>query len=276
MSVGRTVAHARWRRPDRHRPAPTAGHRRRAVRARRHVAVQGRDRRRRRGRQPHDFYRPAHQTIYDAIIDLYGKGEPADPVTVAGELTRAGSAGAHRRRALPAHPDRLRADRGQRRLLRRDRARTRDPAPAGRGRHQGRPARVRRGRRDRAATSTTSWTARRPAVYEVIERRTSEDYIGSRAAMWQTYNEIEAIGNRGGELFGVPTGFRDLDELTNGLHAGQLIVVAGRPGLGKSHPGHGLLAVGVDRNNQARSCSRWKWARARSRCGCSPPRPGSR
>jgi replicative DNA helicase len=72
------------------------------------------------------------------------------------------------------------------------------------------------------------------AVYEVVERRTSEDYIGLEAAMWETYNEIEAIGNRGGELFGVPTGFRDLDELTNGLHAGQLIVVAGRPGLGKA------------------------------------------
>jgi replicative DNA helicase len=72
------------------------------------------------------------------------------------------------------------------------------------------------------------------AVYEVVDRRTSEDYIGLEAAMWETYNEIEAIGNRGGELFGVPTGFRDLDELTNGLHAGQLIVVAGRPGLGKA------------------------------------------
>ena len=70
--------------------------------------------------------------------------------------------------------------------------------------------------------------------------------------MWQTYNEIEAIGNRGGELFGVPTGFRDLDELTNGLHAGQLIVVAGRPGLGKSTLGHGLPARRRrSRNNQA-------------------------
>ena len=115
------------------------------------------------------------------------------------------------------------------------------------------------------------------AVYEVVERRTSEDYIGLEAAMWQTYNEIEAIGNRGGELFGVPTGFRDLDELTNGLHAGQLIVVAGRPGLGKSTLGHGLPA---DRRRSStrrrRCCSRWRWARARSRCGCCPPRRGSR
>src|SRR3712207_7684466 len=37
-----------------------------------------------------DFYRPAHQIIYDTVLDLYGKGEPADPLTVAAELTRQG------------------------------------------------------------------------------------------------------------------------------------------------------------------------------------------
>ncbi len=40
--------------------------------------------------RPGDFYRPAHQAVYDAILDLYAKGEPADAVTVAGELERAG------------------------------------------------------------------------------------------------------------------------------------------------------------------------------------------
>ena len=38
-----------------------------------------------------DFYRPAHQLIYDAVLDLYGRGEPADAVTVAAELSRAGT-----------------------------------------------------------------------------------------------------------------------------------------------------------------------------------------
>ena len=41
--------------------------------------------------RPGDFYRPAHQTIYDAVIDIYGRGEPADPVTIAAELTRTGT-----------------------------------------------------------------------------------------------------------------------------------------------------------------------------------------
>jgi replicative DNA helicase len=37
-----------------------------------------------------DFYRPAHELIYDAIVDLYGRGEPVDPVTVSAELTKRG------------------------------------------------------------------------------------------------------------------------------------------------------------------------------------------
>src|SRR5262245_53176229 len=37
-----------------------------------------------------DFYRPAHQVLYDAVLDLYGRGEPADAVTIAAELTKRG------------------------------------------------------------------------------------------------------------------------------------------------------------------------------------------
>src|SRR4051795_4944402 len=40
--------------------------------------------------RPGDFYRPAHQVLFDVVIDLYGRGEPADAVTVAAELTKRG------------------------------------------------------------------------------------------------------------------------------------------------------------------------------------------
>jgi replicative DNA helicase len=46
--------------------------------------------------------------------------------------------------------------------------------------------------------------------------------------------EIESFSNRKEGLVGVPTGFEDLDRLTNGLHPGQLVIVAARPGMGKS------------------------------------------
>ena len=72
-----------------------------------------------------------------------------------------------------------------------------------------------------------------------------------------TLDEIEAIGRRGGEMTGVPTGFADLDALTNGLHPGQMIVVAARPAVGKSTLGAGLRA--------GRRRSSTTWPRSSSR-----------
>jgi replicative DNA helicase len=71
-------------------------------------------------------------------------------------------------------------------------------------------------------------------VYGVTDKRTSEDYLPLSAIMEGALDEIEAIGSRGGEMVGVPTGFADFDELTNGLHPGQMIVVAARPAVGKA------------------------------------------
>jgi replicative DNA helicase len=71
-------------------------------------------------------------------------------------------------------------------------------------------------------------------VYSVTDKRTSEDYAPLRDVLGPTLDEIEAIGARDGQLVGVPTGFADLDELTNGLHPGQMIIVAARPAMGKS------------------------------------------
>ncbi len=72
------------------------------------------------------------------------------------------------------------------------------------------------------------------AVYDVTDKRTSEDYLPLREIMPGTLEEIEAIASRGGKMTGVPTGFHDLDARMNGMHPGQMIVVAARPGVGKS------------------------------------------
>ena len=70
-------------------------------------------------------------------------------------------------------------------------------------------------------------------IYGVTERRVSEDYLPLADIMPGALDEIEAIGSRGGVMIGVPTGFNDLDSLTNGLHAGQMVVIAARPAIGK-------------------------------------------
>ena len=71
-------------------------------------------------------------------------------------------------------------------------------------------------------------------VYQVTDRRASEDYAPLSDIMDGVLDEIEAIGNRDAGLYGVPTGFADLDDLTNGLHNGQMVIVAARPAMGKS------------------------------------------
>jgi replicative DNA helicase len=71
-------------------------------------------------------------------------------------------------------------------------------------------------------------------VYAVTERRVSEDYRPLSELMQPTLDEMEAIESRGAGLSGVPTGFADLDELTNGLHPGQMVIIAARPAVGKS------------------------------------------
>ena len=205
------------------------------MRARRHAAVQGRDRRRRGDpARPGDFYRPTHATIFDTILDLYGRGEPADPITVAAALADSGDLAADRRRAVPAHADlvacpppptppyyaRIVAERAVlRRLVE---AGTRI-VQMGYGSAAG---------QGRDVDDVVDLAQQ--AVYDVTERRVSEDFAVLADMLQPALDEIEAVGARDGVMSGVPTGFGDLDRLLNGLHAGQLIIVAGRPGLGKA------------------------------------------
>ena len=71
-------------------------------------------------------------------------------------------------------------------------------------------------------------------VYAVTDRRIAEDYHPLSEIMPAALDEIEAIGAHGGGISGVPTGFADLDALTNGLHPGQMVVIAARPAVGKA------------------------------------------
>jgi len=195
-----------------------------------------------------DFYRPAHQTLYETVLDLYARGEPADAVTVAAELTKAGEiariGGAPYLHTLVAMVPTA-ANAGYYARIVREQAILRRLVEAG----------TRITQMGYSGTGDVDDVVDRAQaeVYDVTERRMSEDYLPLRDIMGGTLNEIEAIANRGGEMVGVPTGFTDLDGYTNGLHPGQLIIVAARPALGKSTLGldlarsasvkHGLTSV---------------------------------
>ncbi|HAN72815.1 MAG TPA: replicative DNA helicase, partial [Actinobacteria bacterium] len=176
-----------------------------------------------------DFYRPAHQVIYGAILDLYGRGEPADAVTVAADLTRTGDIGRiggapYLHTLVSMVP--TAANAGYYGRIVREKAILRRLVEAG----------TRIVAMGYAGTGDVDQTVDRAQaeVYDVTDRRTSEDYAPLSDIMGDALNEIEAISNRNGEMVGVPTGFTELDKLTNGLHPGQLIIVAARPAIGKA------------------------------------------
>ncbi|MCZ2525132.1 replicative DNA helicase [Streptomyces sp. SCUT-3] len=176
-----------------------------------------------------DFYRPAHETIYAAICDLYGRGEPADPITVAAELTKRGELGrvggaSYLHTLVSTVPTAANAEYYAE--IVHERAVLRRLVEAGtRITQMGYAA---DGDVDEIVNSAQA------EIYAVTEQRTNEDYAPLADIMEGALDEIEAIGSRSGQMSGVPTGFTDLDSLTNGLHPGQMIVVAARPAMGKS------------------------------------------
>ncbi|MGW2930953.1 replicative DNA helicase [Streptomyces sp. NPDC001156] len=177
----------------------------------------------------HDFYRPAHETIYQAILDLYAKGEPADPITVAAELTKRGEitkvgGASYLHTLVQTVPTAANAEYYAQ--IVHERAVLRRLVEAGtRITQMGYAA---DGDIDEIVNSAQA------EIFAVTEQRTAEDYLPLSEIMEGALDEIEAIGSRSGEMTGVPTGFTDLDQLTNGLHPGQMIIIAARPAMGKS------------------------------------------
>ncbi len=178
----------------------------------------------------HDFYRPAHEAIFAAILDLFGRGEPADAITVAdelgkrGDLTRVGGA-SYLHELVQSVPTAANASYyaeivHERAVLRRLVEAGTRIVQMGYGQGEGDVEDI----VNRAQAE----------VYAVAEKRGGEDYVVLADTLNQTLAEIEAAAGRTDEMTGVPTGFIELDELMHGLHPGQMIVVAARPAVGKS------------------------------------------
>ncbi|MGE2737430.1 replicative DNA helicase [Mycolicibacterium vaccae] len=181
--------------------------------------------------RPGDFYKPAHQLVYDAILDLYSRGEPADAVTVAAELDRRGllrrvGGAPYLHTLISTVP--TAANAGYYAEIVSEKALLRRLVEAG-------TRVVQYGYAGAEGADVTEIVDRAQAeIYDVTERRTAEDFVVLEEILQPTMDEIDAIASEGGISKGVPTGFTDLDELTNGLHPGQMIVVAARPGMGKA------------------------------------------
>lgn len=176
-----------------------------------------------------DFYLPKHEVVFEAILTLYSHGEPTDVIAVTDELTKAGNlvraGGADYLHTLTAIVPTA-ANAGYYASLVAEKAVLRRLVEAG-------TRIVQMGYASEGEVTDLVNNAQ-AEIYNVAGGVASEDYVPLTEAVTEAIDEIEAARGRDGSMTGVPTGFHDLDALTNGLHAGQLILIAARPALGKS------------------------------------------
>ncbi|HET8957255.1 MAG TPA: replicative DNA helicase [Microcella sp.] len=176
-----------------------------------------------------DFYVPKHEIIFDAVMNLYAHGEPTDVIAVADELTKSGNltraGGADYLHTLTGLVPTA-ANAGFYASLVAEKAVLRRLVEAG-------TRIVQMGYASEGEVTDLVNNAQ-AEIYNVAGGAQTEDYVPLTQAVGEAIDEIEAAKGLDGKMTGVPTGFADLDQLTNGLHGGQLILIAARPALGKS------------------------------------------
>jgi len=179
--------------------------------------------------KPESFYKEAHQRIFRAIINLFAESEPIDLLTVtarlrsAGELVLAGGPGyitelttkVHSAANIEAHARIISQAAIKRELIKVSSDILRD-----------------------AFEDTTDvfhlLDRTEQALFQVSEANIRKNYVDMRSLMNITINELEARKNQPDGLTGVPSGFTALDHLTSGWQPSELIILAARPGMGKT------------------------------------------
>jgi replicative DNA helicase len=175
-----------------------------------------------------DYYKPAHVHIHEAVMALYGQGEPVDPVTIAEELRRA---------------EVLDAVGGRASLLRIQAA---TPASANAGHYARIVNELALLRRligvagdiaemgyDTPDDVAETLDRAESMVFEVAERRVSESLAGISDSLQTTLDQLESMYGSDTEVVGVPSGYHELDSLLLGLQRSNLVIVAARPSMGK-------------------------------------------
>ncbi len=192
-----------------------------------------------------DFYVPKHELIFDAILSLYAQGEPTDVVAVTDELIKTGdlqrAGGADYLHTLTSIVPTA-ANAGYYAGIVSEKALLRRLVDAG--------TRIVQMGYAGQGDATELVNASQAEIYGVTGMEQSEDYVPLTVAVDAAVDEIEAARGRDGQMTGVPTGFAELDDLTNGLHGGQMIVVAARPAMGKSTLALDFARASAIKNNQ--------------------------
>ncbi|MEZ7897841.1 MAG: replicative DNA helicase [Flaviflexus sp.] len=177
-----------------------------------------------------DFYRPSHQLIFEIIMQFFGDGEPADAVTVGAELKRRGElervGGLPYLHSLVASVPTA-ANAGYYATIVREQSQLRKLVDAG-------TRIVQLGYSTDGAEVDQLVNMAQSEVYALTDSNESRDYAVMEDIINDLVETLEHNESRGGELDGVSSGFPSVDAMLNGFRGGQMIIVAARPGAGKS------------------------------------------
>ncbi len=192
-----------------------------------------------------DFYDPANREIYSAMLHLSSMNQPVDLVTVDEELTRRG---------------RLEGVGGVVYLIELSQY---VPTTANVGayiRIVDEKSTLRKLIGASAEISQQSYLAEQEVpdiladaekqIFDISMRKGGELLQPINPVLIKTYDQIETLVRNKGQISGVPTGYYDLDEQLTGLHAGELILIAGRPSMGKTSFGMNVVENAAIRHGQ--------------------------
>ncbi len=185
-----------------------------------------------------DFYHPAHQTLYGAMVALHDARQPVDLITLAdhlgreallesvgGEVYLAEIADFEATAANAAHHARIVHDKAVKRGLIRVATEIVEEGYTEVG----------------LAEQLLDFAESR--IFDMSKEKARTTFRSLHDELPDTFDYVEQIMNRGGGLTGVPTGFTELDKMTGGLQPGELIILAARPSMGKT-----ALALNIARN----------------------------
>src|SRR6476659_2697240 len=179
--------------------------------------------------KPEDFYRRSHATIYRTILEMYGKGEVVDSITLTSALDNRGvldEVGGKPQVHTLAAPVPAAANARHYAQIVRDTATYRGLIRAGTDiaslgyEHLGEPQEL----VDQAEQ----------IVFSIGDQRISTDFERIDGLLKQSFERLDEIQNSDHDITGAPSGFKALDELTAGFQKSNLIVLAARPGMGKT------------------------------------------
>jgi replicative DNA helicase len=183
------------------------------------------------------FYKPAHAHVFEAIATLYSAGEPADPITVADELNRAGLldavGGPAALVALQASAPAISNARRYAEIIE-ELALLRSMIATA-----GEIAELGYSLPDDVAKAVDQAES---MIFNLAQHRVASSTASVHELLGETLDRLEQLYERGEAITGTPTGYVDLDEILAGLQPNALVVIGARPAMGKTSFALGMAA----------------------------------